>query len=334
MEQSLRLQFKIELRNSSMEKKETFTQLVKEEISQIEFKNKEKMALLSGFVKVNGALSLHNKKKSIVLKTEISKVAKLIYNALKDLFNINPILRYSRKIKLNKNVIYYIIIEENVDYILETLELSDGVFSTFPKKLSHDKNLRFFIIGVFLASGSINSPQSSNYHLQLSIHEEDDAKKLLKLLNFYKQDNQMSFKMVEHRNKYLLYLKKADQIATFLSVICAQNSLFDFEQTRIEKDFVNSGNRLTNCDTANYQRMMAKSNKQIEDINYIKENSDLSILTPKEKALCELRLKYPESSFAELSKILLETYDISLSKSGVYHVFNSIHEKCESLKTK
>ncbi len=315
-----------------MEKKETFTQQVKEEIAQIHFSNDNLLAILSGFIKVNGSLSFFNKHTSIILKTEISKVARLIYNALKDLFHINPIFRYSKKIKLNKNVTYYILIEEEVEKILDCLELKDGLFSTFPKKLSHGKNMRFFLVGVFLASGSINSPLSSNYHLQIALSEKEDALKILKLFNHYKGDNSMNFKMLEHHNKYLLYLKKADQISTFLSLVCAQDSLFEYEHIRIEKDFLNSGNRLDNCVVANYNRTVKKSNEQMKDINFIIQNSNLVILSEKERALCELRLKNQDYSLKELADLLYEEYNIKISKSGVYHLFQSIHEKVEKLQ--
>lgn len=317
-----------------MKKKETFTQKVKEEISQLEFKERELLPLLSGFIKINGSLSFNEREKCLVLRTENNKVAKMIYNSLKSCFDVNPSFRYSRKMKLNKNVVYHLIVKEKIDVILEELELSDGVFSIFPKKYIKDKQLRFFIAGAFLASGSINSPESTNYHLQITVQEESDAKKILRLLNYYKQDNVMDFKMLSYKNKYILYLKKADQIATFLSLICANDSLFEFENARITKDFLNSENRLNICITANYQRTIGKAKLQIEDINYIINNSDLSLLSEKEKALCELRLENPEASLAYLSDLLLKNYDIAISKSGVNHLFNTIHDKAENLKIK
>ncbi len=317
-----------------MEKKETFTQQVKQEITKINYTFEEIKPLLSGFIKVNGVLSFKEKKKKLILRTENNGAAKLVYNALKKYFSANMSFTYSRKMKLNKNVVYYLNINDKVDDILIELELSDGVFSIYPKNLVLDKNLRFFIAGAFLASGSVNSPDSQNYHLQFSVSDSEDAKYFLKLLNRFHKENKMDFKILEYKNKHVLYLKKADQISTFLSLIGAQDNMYEFENARIEKDLLNSENRLNICAIANYQRMMKKSSMQIEDIKYLVEHNNLSLLPIKERALCELRLKYQEASLSQLSEMLLKEYNLVASKSGVNHLFDSIHERRLKLEKK
>ena len=313
-------------------KKETFTYEVKEEIVSYEYSKEELLPLLSGFIKVNGALSFRDRKKYLTLKTENSKIAKLIYNSLKVCFDVAPSFSYSRKMKLHKNVVYHIIIQEKIDYILETLELSDGVFSSFPKNIVLEEGLRLFLSGVFLASGTVNSPMSDNYHLQMVFSSEDTARNVLKLLNRFRNEKYMNFKMISRKTKYIIYLKKADQIATFLTIVGAPNNMFEFENSRIEKDFINSENRLTICLTANYQKTLKKSMEQIEDIEFLKSRFlDIS-LNEKENAVMDLRVKYPEAPLKQISELLLEEYSINLSKSGVNHIFQSLHEKAEKLR--
>ncbi len=314
-----------------MIKKETFTQLVKEEVASLDYPKEMLLPLLSGFIKVNMSLSFINKERTLILRTENNKVAKLIYNALKECFHIPLSFKYSQNMKLNKRVVYYIFVTQKIDYILKELEIRDGLISTYPKNLIQDKNLTFFIAGVFLASGSVNSPESTNYHLQMLMQEEEDAKYMIRLLNKFKHDNLMEFKIVKYRKKYMIYLKKADQISTFLSVIGAQNCMFELENARIEKDYINSENRYTICFTANYQKTLEKAMRQIEDINKIYKNKALSLLNEKELALCELRVNNAEASLTQLVQLLKENYNIVLSKSGVNHLFNSIHEKSQKL---
>ena len=313
-------------------KKETFTCQVKEEIVSLDYSKENLFALLSGFIKVNGSLSFRNKNKYLTLKTENSKIAKLIYNSLKFCFDVSPSFSYSRKMKLHKNVVYHIILQEKVDYILEKLELFDGIFSIFPKEIVLEEGLRLFIAGVFLASGSINSPTSDNYHLQMVLQEEDTAKNVLKLLNRFRNEKNMDFKLFIRKNKYIVYLKKADQIATFLAIVGASNNMLEFENSRIEKDFINSENRLTICVTANYQKTLKKALDQLEDIKYIKSKNQFVALTDKEKALCELRENNVEASLLQLSELLMEEYGIKVSKSGVNHLFSSIKDKAELLR--
>ena len=78
-------------------KKETFTYEVKEEIVSYEYSKEELLPILSGFIKVNGVLSFRDRKKYLTLKTENSKIAKLVYNSLKVCFEVSPSFSYSRK---------------------------------------------------------------------------------------------------------------------------------------------------------------------------------------------------------------------------------------------
>lgn len=315
-----------------MENKVTFTTQVKEEICQIEFEEWQLLSLIAGFVKVNGELSISSSGVALSLHSENSKIAKLIYNAFKKLFNVSPSSSYTKKMKLDKGVIYGIKIDEKAFEILEQLNLMEDGLPCFPRQIVLEERLRYFIAGVFLASGSVNSPLSKNYHLQIVISDEDDAKYFLKLLKRFRKEKAMDFKMITRRNKYVLYLKKADQIATFISIIHAHSSLLDFENARIEKDFINSDNRVQVCYNANYQKTLAKGEEQIKEIEYIKEHGQEVDFSDKEKAIMEIRLNNVDMSLTQISEVLKSEYKIALSKSGINHIFNKIHDRYERLK--
>ena len=79
------------------------------------------------------------------------------------------------------------------------------------------------------------------------------------------------------------------------------------------------------------QKTLKKSLEQIEEIEYLKAKSQDLSFSDKEKAIMDLRVKYPEAPLKQISDLLLEEYGIKMSKSGVNHVFQSIHEKVEKL---
>ena len=244
----------------------SFTQQVKEEVCNFEYEKEQYLPLLSGFIKTNGIVTISSKKLILTLQTENSKIAKLLFKAINAVFEIAPTFSYSKKMKLDKCVVYHITINEKVDEILKSLEILDGLETLVPKDILDDGGIRYFISEVFLASGSVNSPNSNNYHLQMIVADEDQAKFIIKLLNKFKHEKNMEFKYISRRSKYVVYLKKADQISTFLALINASYSMMDFENARIEKDYINSENRYQICFNANFQKTLAKSLEQMEDI--------------------------------------------------------------------
>ena len=315
-----------------MEKKLTFTTEVKEEICSHEFTNKELLAILSGFCKVNGILTLSSNGMALNLKTENSKIAKMIYTTFKSLFDVTPNYTYSKKMKFDKGSVFHINIVEKTNEILETLELMKDGMPSYPQNIVKEEGLRYFIIGAFLASGSVNSPSSKNYHLQMVVFSEEDSKYFLKLLNRFRNEKSMDFKSISRRNRYVLYLKKGDQIATFLSIIYSHECLMNFENVRIEKDFINSDNRIQVCYTANYKKSLIKGEEQCKEINFLIEKNLLISLSDKVQMICHIRLENPDASLNQIKEILLETYNINLTKSGVNHIFNKVHEKYIEVK--
>lgn len=308
----------------------SFNQKIKEELSMNSYEHKEAIkCILAGFTASNARILFQNKESVIALSTEHAKVAKLIYTLYQQLYDINPRLTYSRKMKFDKKVCFNIMIDYNGDQILDDLEIS--LFRSNPVKtyLRKEENIRNYLLGVFLACGSCNDPISSNYHLEMALSDEEHANYINRLMN---RSNPLPFdsKVIKRRNQHVVYMKKSDQIVDFIAYLGAQNSCLEFEEVRVERDFRNNDNRLQICENANVYRTVSSARKQIDDIKVIDEKLGIkNIPNQKMKILCMLRLENEELSMIELADLLSYEINTKVSKSNVNHLFRSIHQLAE-----
>ncbi len=309
-----------------MEAVQSFTSLVKEEITHKPFNEARLRALLSSYAKVNGVLSLQNKQTLINLSTENAKVAKFLFLTFQKLYGSSPRFAYTRKMKFDKKVTYHVIIEEKTESILADLAMGElgGRLVRYP--MPNDDVLGGYLAGAFLASGSVNSPESSNYHLELSSQNEEYAHYLAKVIERYKTST-LSPKVIQRRKQFVVYLKKSDQIADFLILIGATDSTLEFENVRVARDFRNNDNRWQICENANMNKTVAAADKQIEEIKIIDRVVGIDHLpNEKMKLLCHLRLTNDGASMVELAQTMSETLGMAVSKSNVNHLFRAIHQ--------
>ena len=130
----------------------------------------------------------------------------------------------------------------------------------------------------------------------------------------------------------MVYIKEAEKISDFLKVIGAFKSVLYFEDTRIKKEYINKTNRLNNCEQANMDKVVMTASNQIKEIEYIDKVIGLKILDDKLIETCNYRIKYPEASLEELSKIISLETNKKVTKSGLNHRFRKIKEIYENLK--
>ena len=130
----------------------------------------------------------------------------------------------------------------------------------------------------------------------------------------------------------MVYLKEAEKIGDFLRVLSANKSVMYFEDIRIYRDHKNMTNRLNNCEQANVDKIIATSEKQIKEIDFLIEKLGLDLIDEKLKVVMEYRKKYKEVSLDELAKIISIETEKNLTKSGLNHRFRKIHEMVENIK--
>ncbi len=304
----------------------SFSKEIKEELCNNEISKVCALALLSSFLK-NNASFLIGREERIEIKTENAKVAKYIYALLKKVFeDINVSFRFRTSMHFKKHTEFIIVINNDIDIVLETLDL-DFLSSKIPSKLvSKEAGLRGYFVGLFLSSGSCNNPQTSNYHLEISTKNEDFSKEILKLTKRIKV-YPFEFKYIQRRSSYVVYLKQSEAIASFLAFIDANNSAIDFEGKRLERDEKNYLNRQENLDQYNYKKMIAKSEEILSIIDAFDKKIGIKTITnEKLKELCYLKKEYPEVSYNDLAILLSNKLNTNISKSTVSRLLNQIKE--------
>lgn len=307
----------------------SFSRIVKEEVVFNDFESCCQKAMLCAMIKINGTLALSSYGLSLTIRTENAKIASKVHKMLKEEYNPQIEFLVSRKMKLKKNNVYILKVTKARE-ILDDLSLMDGLgFNLIPNDniLAKECCTRAYLAGAFLACGSVNNPDTSNYHLEMSFNEEEFADFIAKIMNNF----ELNAKTIKRRNKFVVYLKSSEKIGDFLRAIGASQSVMNFESTRIDRNMSNTVNRWNNCDIANEIKSMSTANKQIDDINTIEMFMGLDMLDEKTRTVALIRRKYPEMTLKELTEVYFEETGQTISKSGLHHRFKKISEEAKRL---
>lgn len=305
----------------------TFAAHVKKECTLLEVHKEHAKAELAALVRINGALSLYQQQFILNIQSENAAIARRIYSLLKDQFQIEGELIVRRKMKLRKNNVYIVRCRHNVERLLEELNiLEDGKMTRhITDDIMNDRQkMRSYLRGAFLASGSVNHPESNNYHLEIYSAYEEHNNQLCEMMNHF----DLNAKVIHRRNGHITYLKEAEKISDFLQIIGAVSSMLQFEDVRIVRDMRNSVNRLVNCENANMNKTIDASQKQLAAIRLIRDTDGLESLPDKLQTMAQYRLQNPDMTLKELGDTIPGG---PISKSGVNHRLRKIMQIAEKL---
>ncbi|MFQ3853353.1 DNA-binding protein WhiA [Staphylococcus sp. 2S1] len=307
----------------------SFASEMKNELTRIEVDEENAKAELSALIRMNGALSLSNQQFVINVQTENATTARRIYSLIKKVFNVEVELLVRKKMKLKKNNIYICRIKVRAKEILDELGiLKSGVFThEIDEALIHDDEMRrSYLRGAFLVGGSVNNPETSSYHLEIFSLYEDHSEGITQLMNKY----DLNAKHLERKKGSIAYLKEAEKISDFLSLIGGYQALLKFEDVRIVRDMRNSVNRLVNCETANLNKTVSASMKHVESIRLIDQEIGLDNLPERLREIARLRIEHQEVSLKELGEMMTSG---NISKSGVNHRLRKLNEMADKLRS-
>lgn len=244
---------------------------------------------------------------------------KSIRYATENEYNIN---RFSKL--LNNMSIDYTIEMEGKTFVIKLVIESDklviikdkNIFVNTAENLQEEQK-KALIRGTFLGSGSINNPQNK-YHLEIVFSNKENAKFVLQLL----KDFGVNFKPLNSKKKASIYVKEGEEISNFLALIGANSSVLKFEDIRVQREMRGKVNRLVNCKSANLNKTLNASIKQIEAIRKLQANNKFNKLDDNLKEIANLRLENPDMPLSELGKLLANP----VGKSGVNYRLKKIIE--------
>ena len=299
----------------------SFTTNIKNEISNIEYSESEKMAELSAILNIG--VKIHEDNFEIL--TENLSVARRIYKLIKDIYHVEIEMDTSEVNTLRKNKLVSLKVTEKIDLILNDLcILENGKRIYIPHNYLIDelKDKQAYLRGIFMMCGSINDPKTSRYHAEFVISNEETANEVNRLLN----ELHFNSKVIKREKNYMVYIKESEKISDFIKMLNATTSLFYYEDIRIYRDHKNMTNRLNNCEQANVDKMINASNEQLEMIKKLREIMDFDLLDDKIKTICIYKEKYPESSMSELAEIISSETEKPISKCCINNRFRKIKE--------
>jgi cell division protein WhiA len=306
----------------------SFSAVTKEELARLaEQKTCCNLAELAALVRMDGTLQISNNLYALNITTESAPVARKVYRLAKTLLGLPVDIVVRRKLRLKKNNSYMVKIYPRGIADLQRLGILDKegeILPGIPEDLVKNRcDKKAYLRGAFLAGGSINNPEG-NYHLEIITNDALHAEALTKLLNKFRLGSKVSMR----KNWHVVYIKESEHIVEFLGFIGAHHALLEFENARVFKDMRNQVNRLVNCETANLNKTVDASVRQVENIQLILNTIGLQALPEPLREIAELRLEFPDASLKELGEMLQP----KVGKSGVNHRMRKIDEIAEKLQ--
>ncbi len=285
-------------------------------------------AELAGFIVTNGNLLLSTG--GVVhlnIVTEHAFVARHIYRLIKSQFGFVPAVLARKRARLKKNVTYLVQVADSgqARQVISDLGILDGRHipgSPGRQLLSRKCCKRGYLRGCFLAGGSVSSPESHGYHLEIATEYSAHAQFVRELMS------SLGIKsgQIKRKRQQVVYVKDSEQIAQFLTIIGTSKGRLEFENARIYKEMRNKVNRIVNCETANVGKTVNASQRQVAAIRKLQLNQILQSLSPGLREVAMLRLEMPEATLEELGQ------EAGLSKSAVNYRLRKLLKIAASLR--
>lgn len=186
-------------------------------------------------------------------------------------------------------------------------------------KQCQNKCQAHYLRGVFLATGTLNSPDAA-YRLELSFKRNwDELCRRLSEMN-------LNYKTTQRNTENVIYIKECESIEDFLNYIGAMNAAFTLMNEKIKREIRNNVNRQNNCDTANIKKAIAATKVHIDAILKLQDNNRIQLLPKTLQETAGLRLAFPDMPLGDLAAM----HEPKITKSGLNHRLRKIVEFSEN----
>lgn len=298
----------------------TFARSVKEELIRLNLIKDEKLAELSALLHIQSEIEITSEGIFINFESTSLPTTRHFVKLIKDLYKAEVEL-YTKQGTFNKKVTIVKVTTQTQNIISEHSLLQENIYE-YNLIIKTREQKQAYLRGAFLASGSINDPIKPNYHFEIYTNSKVEAIFIQSLLNEFN----LNAKLAKRRSGLIVYIKEAEAISEFLKIVGAYESVFSYENSRIQRDFNNAINRLMNIEIANEKKTLKASNQQLIHIRFIKQYKDITMIDSKLQEVIKLREENPEASLNELCDVYQQETGNTLSKSGLNHRFTKIKE--------
>lgn len=312
----------------------SFSRSVKEELSNhLPAARHCMIAEIAAIISLCGRIVINaNDKYSVKVHTENICVARKYFTLVEKAFNIKAEITIRQNAYLRSSRTYTITVNDHISAIriLQAVKLINGNME-IEENLSIINNVvimksccrRAFLRGAFLSVGSISKPEKS-YHFEMVCTTRAKAMQLCDIIKSFEIDA----KIVGRKKHFVVYIKDGESIVDMLNIMEAHVSLMELINIRIIKEMRNTVNRKVNCETANLNKTVSASVKQIEDIRLIQDTIGLLSLKRPLQEIAVIRLENPDASLKELGALLSP----AVGKSGVNHRLRKLSEIADGLR--
>ena len=295
----------------------SFTAEVKDELSRVEGESAYcAMAELSAIMHVCGTLSFRGVGRySVRIATETGSVARTAMRLMHRQLDWETSLTVRRSVhRKTRNYLIEIPEQENLAEDLEQLGIlvpGRGLVRGVPSHLiEHTGCVEAYVRGAFMAGGFVADPRR-DFHWEIAVGDEEFAEAISMLL----ARMGLQARLNHRRGSHAVYLKSYESVREVLRYMGAMRTAKAVASVKQLKSVKNDVNRRVNAELANERRSSRSGADQLHLIGQVAANVGLETLPQALREFCELRVRHPEMSLAELGSLC----NPPASKSAMYH---------------
>lgn len=295
----------------------SFSQKVKNEILKVRRDTDALFCMLCGEILSAGSLIIKKNNISFSISSENEEFATAIVKQLEICFQV---LKSDISIKTMQGAMknkFELTIDSEVGMkVLEGLGiLSRDKMGQVQINRTIDPNLatdldckKSYLAGAFCGSGSISAPNTENddghkvsgYHMEWVCLTEQRAETICQFL----AELNIISKKIERNSSFVVYLKESEAICQVLAQLGAVACMLELESNKVERSVRNNINRQSNCASANLDKVMFASVKQMQAIDIISSTIGIENLPKPLADVALARLANPDASYAEIAQVL------------------------------
>lgn len=295
----------------------SFTAEVKDELSRVRRADMPAaLAELSALMRVCGTFSFHGPGRySLRVATETGSVARTVLGLIHKNLDLQTALTVRRSVQRKSNN-YLIEVPDQPGLASTLVDLgilapSGGLVLGVPEVLVGEREQACaFVRGAFMGGGFIADPRG-DLHMEVAVSTQELALGVQDLM----RGMGVPARINHRRGTHAVYLKSFDGVRQVLWEMGACESARATDAMRRIKSVKNEVNRKVNAELANGRRSSRSGAEQLHLIGRVAEAVGIANLPPALREFCELRVRHPEMSLADLGKLC----DPPASKSAMYH---------------